>query len=389
MHAGRTIFSQVMDWLPPHEFRRCVARYHGDYRVRHMSCLDQFYCMAFAQLTYRESLRDIEACLRGAPTKLYHLGLRTRVSRSTLADANEHRDARIYADLARTLMATAQRLYAGDERWRHLRRAVYALDSSLIELSLKLFPWAQYKPDTAGVKLHTLLNVSTHVPAFVRLTRGKVHDVRVLDELPVEPGAVYVVDRAYVDYARLFRITQHGAYFVARPRRNLRFRRTTSRPVDWERGVRVDQTVRLVSFYSARGYPDSLRRVCYVDVQRDKHLTFISNNFNWAALTIAELYKSRWQVELFFKWLKQHLRIQAFYGTSENAVKTQLWIALSVYLILAIAKKELRLPHSLHTISQILSVNLFEKTPLQQLLAQATCTETNGEQHNSLSLFAF
>ena len=389
MNSGRTIFSQVMDWLPLSGFRACVSRYRGDYRTRELTCLDQFYCMAFAQLSYRESLRDIEACLRGSPTKLYHLGIRARIARSTLADANERRDARIYADLAEMLMQTAQRLYVDDEWWRTLHRAVYAFDSSVIELSLKLFPWAEYKPHSSGVKLHALLNVTTHIPGFVRITRGKIHDVNVLDDLPIEPGAVYVLDRGYVDFARLYRIAQRGAYFVTRPRKNARFRRTASREPDRDRGLMVDQTVRLVSFYPARSYPDSLRRICFVDLKTEKRLTFITNNFCWAGLTIAELYKSRWEVELFFRWIKQHLRIKAFYGNSENAVKTQLWIALSVYLILAIMKKELRLPQSLHAISQILSLNLFEKTPLQQLLRESTCTKKEERNHNSMPLFDF
>ena len=389
MNAGRTVFSQVMDFLPLQEFRKCVTRYEGDYRVRELSCLDQFYAMAFAQLSFRESLRDIELCLRGASNKLYHLGIRAHISRSTLADANERRDARIYADLVQHLMFRARKLYREDESWHRLSRAVYALDSSVIELSLKLFPWANYKLHSSGIKLHTLLNVATHVPSFVRLTPAKIHDVRVLDELPIEPGAVYVLDRAYVDYARLRRITQHGAYFVSRPRKDCHFRRTSSRPVDRERGLLLDQTVYLVHRRSVRKYPDALRRIRYVDRERNKRLMFITNNFNWAAMTIAELYKSRWEVELFFKWIKQHLRIKAFDGTSENAVKTQIWIALSVYLILAILKKELRLPHSLHTISQILSVNLFEKVQLPQLLAESTCSKMRNEDHKSLPLFDF
>jgi hypothetical protein len=372
-----------------HEFRKCVARYSGDHRVRSMSCLDQFYCMSFAQLSFRESLRDLEACLRGASSKLYHLGIRCRVSRSTLADANEHRDHRIYADLAEILMRTARRLYAEDEWGLNLRRAVYAFDASIIELSLRTFPWATYKPYASGVKLHALLNVETHIPSFVRVTRAKIHDINLLDVLPLEPGAVYVLDRGYVDYKRLFRFTQQGAFFVTRPRKSFRFRRTKSNPVDARSGVRSDQSVRLVSFYPSRGYPDTLRRIRYVDRERDKTLTFITNNFTWAARTIADLYKRRWEVELFFKWLKQHLRIKAFFGTSENAVRTQIWIALCVYLLLAILKRELQLPHSLHTLSQIFSVNLFEKTPLQQLLAEATCTQSPDESSNPGALFDF
>ena len=389
MNVGRPIFAQIMEWLPLHEFRKCVARYKGDHRVHSLSCLDQFYCMSFAQLSFRESLRDIEACLRGAPTKLYHLGIRGRVSRSTLADANEARDCRIYADLAQVLMQTARRLYANDEWALTLKRAVYAFDSSVIELSLRMFPWARYKPHASGVKLHALLNVATHIPTFARITRAKIHDVNLLDDLPVEPGAVYVLDRGYVDYKRLFRISQNRAFFVTRPKKSFRFRRTQSHPIDRSKGVRLDQTVRLVSFYPAKNYPDSLRRIRYTDVERNKQLTFITNNFTWAAATIADLYKSRWEVELFFKWLKQHLRIKAFFGTSENAVKTQIWIALCVYLILAIMKKELALPHSLHTLSQIFSVNLFEKTPLQQLLAEATCTQIDDQLHKSGTLFDF
>ncbi len=366
-----------------------VREHRGDYRVRRLSCLDQFYIMAFAQLSYRESLRDIETFLRAAPTKPYHLGIRARISRSTLADANEKRDSEIYAKLAAILIARAKRAYAGETTLQNLKHAVYAFDSSVIDLSLKLFPWGHFKKHCSGVKLHTLLNVVTHIPSFVRITLAKVADMTLLDELPLEPGAVYVVDRGYLDYERLRRIDQAGAFFVTRTRKRFRFRRLRSHALNEQPGVRSDQTVRLVNPVPRSKYPDSLRRIRYVDPETGKKLTFITNNFNWPALIVAGMYKSRWSVELFFKWIKQHLRLKAFFGTSLNAVKTQVWIALSVYLLLALMKKDLNLPHSLHTIAQLLSLSLFQKLPLPQLF-----TETNGNSEtpeicNSLPLFDF
>jgi hypothetical protein len=389
MNAGRMVFPQVMELLPLHEFRKCVRRYRGDYRARKFSCMDQFLCMAFAQLTYRESLRDIEACLGAAPTKLYHLGLRARISRSTLAEANEKRDWRIHADFARVLISTAQEMYAGESWGRNLKRTVYALDSTTIDLCLSLFPWAKFKRTKGAVKVHTLLNVQSHIPNFIRITHGKIHDVNILDDLVFEAGSVYVMDRAYLDYARLHRLHQSGAFFVTRPKKSFRFKRMRSHPVDKTTGVLSDHTVKLVSFYPAQNYPEHLRKIRYFDAERKKRLTFLTNNFTWAATTIALLYKSRWQVELFFKWIKQHLRIKAFYGTSENAVKTQIWISISVYVLVAIFKKQTALDLSLHSILQVLSVNLFEKVPLQQLFTDYCCRQTEERSHNSLTLWDF
>jgi Transposase DDE domain/Domain of unknown function (DUF4372) len=392
MHAGQTVFAQLMDHLSLPSFRTCVSRYRGDYRTRSLSCLDQFLCLAFAQLTYRESLRDIETCLRVSAPKLYHMGFRGRVCRSTLADANEKRDWRIFHDFASTLIATAGKLYAGQNWGRNLQRSVYALDSTTIDLCLQLFPWATFKQGKAGVKLHTLLNVVTHIPSFIHITKANVHDVRALDELPVESGAVYLLDRAYVDYARLHRLVRAGAHFVTRPRKSARFRRKCSMPVsdaDRSAGVTSDQHVRLSSFYSRKGYPDILRRVRFVDPETRKKFKFITNNLDWTPLTIALLYKSRWQVELFFRWIKQHLRIKAFYGTSENAVKTQVWTAVSIYVLVAIIKKRLNLPHSLYSILQVLSVSLFEKVPLSELFAASTVLPDDDDPCNSLNLFEF
>jgi Domain of unknown function (DUF4372)/Transposase DDE domain len=386
MNAGRMVFPQVMELLPLHEFRKCVRRYRGDYRARKFSCMDQFLCMAFAQLTYRESLRDIEACLGAASTKLYHLGLRARITRSTLAEANEKRDWRIYADFARVLISTAQEMYAGESWGRNLKRTVYALDSTTIDLCLSLFPWAKFKRTKGAVKVHTLLNVQSHIPNFIRITHGKVHDVNILDDLVFEAGSVYVMDRAYLDYARLHRLHRSGAFFVTRPKKSYRFKRMRSHPVDKTTGVLSDHTVKLVSFYPAQNYPGHLRKIRYFDAERKKRLTFLTNNFTWAATTIALLYKSRWQVELFFKWIKQHLRIKAFYGTSENAVKTQIWISISVYVLVAIFKKQTALDLSLHSILQVLSVNLFEKVPLQQLFTDYGCRQNEDRSHNSLTL---
>jgi hypothetical protein len=392
MNNGKTVFAQLMEHLSLHSFRTCVRRYRGDCRVRKLSCLNQFFCLAFAQLSYRESLRDIEACLSANPAKLYHMGFRAPIRRSTLADANEARDWRIYHDFGQVLIATARRLYAGESWGRNLQRAVYALDSTTIDLCLNLFPWATFKRTQGAIKIHTLFDVTTHIPSFIHVTKGSMHDVRILDELPLEPGAVYVLDRAYVDYARLNRLTTAGAFFVTRARKSFRFLRQCSLPLNaTERaaGIRSDQRVRLKSFYPARSYPADLRRIRCVDPDTAKRFTFLTNNFNWAATTVALLYKSRWQVELFFKWIKQHLRIKAFYGTSENAVKTQVWTAVSVYVLVAIIKKRLELPHSLHSILQVLSVNLFEKVPLPQLFTNVTVTFEPDDSHNQLPLFDF
>ena len=364
MNAGRTVFSQLIEFLPHQEFQKCVARYAGDRYLKNLSCWDQYLAMAFAQLTYRESLRDIEACLRSVGAKLYHMGFRGNVARSTLADANESRDWRIYADFAQVLIAIARPLYARDPIGIDLDQSLYALDSTTIDLCLSLFPWAKFRKKKAAVKMHTLLDLHGNIPTFIRITDGKVHDVNLLDEIMPEPGAFYVMDRGYIDFQRLFVFTLSAAFFVVRTKSNILLQRRYSHAVDKSTGVRSDQTVILTSFESASAYPDALRRVSYFDAETNKRLKFLTNNFALPALTIAQIYKCRWQVELFFKWIKQHLRIKAFYGTSENAVKTQIWIAVSVYVLVAIVRKQLELDASLYQILQILSVSLFEKTPI-------------------------
>lgn len=364
MLAGRTVFAQLMTHVSQKKFQTCVARYHGDYKASRLSCWDQYLCMAFAQLTYRESLRDIEACLRAVQLRLYHVGIRARVSRSTLADANETRDWRIYADFAQGLIRTARDLYGNEPLAVDLTNTVYALDATIIDLCLSVFPWARYRRHDAAVKLHTQLDLRGAIPTVVRITEGKCADVTFLDEVALEAGAIYIMDRGYVDFARLHRFTVEAAFFVTRTKKGIRFRRRTSRPVDFATGLQSDHTVGLATAPSRRAYPAPLRRVRYVDPETKKRLGFLTNNFTLPALTITQLYKSRWNVELFFKWIKQHLRIKAFYGTSENAVKTQIWIALSVYVLVAIVKKRLGLDVSLYKLLQILSVTLFEKTPI-------------------------
>ena len=371
MYHGRTVFSQVMEFLPQHDFRKCVARYQGHYKVKKFSCQEQYRCMAFAQLTYRHSLRDIEVCLRAMESRLYHMGIRSKVSRSTLADANENRDWRIFADFAHGLIATARRLYEDTDLGIDLEGTVYALDSTTIDLCLSMFPWARFRRRKGAVKLHTLLNLKGNIPEFIYISDGKLHDVNVLDILIPEPGSFYVMDRAYVDYSRLHLIHQVPAYFVTRAKSNMHFQRRYSHPVDHQSGVQSDQTIILCGYYTSKDYPEPLRRIRYRDVQKKKLLTFLTNNFVLPAPTIAALYKSRWQVELFFKWIKQHLRIKRFYGTSENAVKTQIWIAISTYVLVAIMKKQLKTELSLYTILQILSVTLFEKTPISQVLTES------------------
>jgi len=379
MNQGRTIFSQLISFLPDREFRRCVERYQGDIRLRGFSCWDQYLAMAFAQLTYRESLRDIEACLRSMQGKLYHLGFRGKVARSTLADANESHDWRIFANFAQVLIGIARPLHARDPIGVDLEQSLYALDSTTIDLCLSLFPWAKFRRRKAAVKMHTLLDLHGNIPTFIRVTSGDVHDVNILDEIMPEAGAFYVMDRGYIDFQRLFVFTLSSAFFVVRTKSNVLLQRRYSHPVDKSTGVRSDQTVILTSFESASVYPDALRRVSYFDAETNKQLKFLTNNFVLPALTIAQIYKCRWQVELFFKWIKQHLRIKAFYGTSENAVKTQIWIAVSVYVLVAIVRKRLGLEASLYQTLQILSVTLFEKTPilcaLQALDAGANLTE--------------
>jgi hypothetical protein len=389
MNSGRTVFAQLIEHLPHKEFQRCVARYRGDRYAKNFSCRDQYLAMAFAQFTYRESLRDIETCLGAIGGKLYHMGLRTSVARSTLADANESRDWRIYADFAQTLIATARRLYAGDAMGVDLDQSLYALDSTTIDLCLALFPWARFRRCKAAVKMHTLLDLRGNIPAFVHITNGKVHDVNVLDQLVPEAGAFYVMDRGYLDFERLFVLTLSAAFFVVRTKSNVLLQRRYSHPVDRSTGVHSDQTVVLSSFESASVYPDALRRVSYFDAETGRGLKFLTNNFTLPALTIAYIYKQRWQVELFFKWIKQHLRIKAFYGTSENAVKTQIWIAVSVYVLVAIVRKRLGLESSLYQILQILSLTLFEKMPILSAL-QGIDHDTNfAENANQLILFDF
>jgi len=389
MNQGRTVFSQLISFLPDREFRRCVERYQGDLRLREFSCWDQYLAMAFAQLTYRESLRDIEACLRSLQGKLYHLGFRGKVARSTLADANESRDWRIFADFACRLIATARRLYVQEPMGVDLDESLYALDSTTIDLCLTLFPWAQFRRRKAAVKMHTLLDLRGNIPTFIRVTDGKVHDVNILDEIMPEAGAFYVMDRGYIDFQRLFVFTLSSAFFVVRTKSNVLLQRRYSHPVDKRTGVRSDQTVILSSYESASVYPDALRRVSYYDAETNKRLKFLTNNFTLPALTIAQIYKQRWQVELFFKWIKQHLRIKAFYGTSENAVKTQIWIAVSIYVLVAIVRKRLGLEASLHQILQILSVTLFEKVPILQALETCDFQDDLVVNRNQLMLFDF
>ena len=387
MNQGRTVFSQLISFLPDREFRRCVERYRGDVRLRDFTCWNQYLAMAFAQLTYRESLRDIEACLGSLQGKLYHLGFRGKVARSTLADANESRDWRIFADFAQRLITTARRLYASEPIGVDLDQSLYALDSTTIDLCLSLFPWAKFRTHKAAVKMHTLLDLRGNIPTFIRITDGKVHDVNILDEITPEAGAFYVMDRGYIDFERLFALTLSSAFFVVRTKSNVLLQRRYSHPVDKSTGVRSDQTVVLTSFGSASAYPDTLRRVSYFDAETGKRLKFLTNNFALPAHTIAQIYKQRWQVELFFKWIKQHLRIKAFYGTSENAVKTQIWIAVSVYVLVAIMRKRLGIESSLYQILQILSLTLFEKTPiLQALHASDSCTDL-ADHSNQLILF--
>ena len=387
MNTGRTVFSQIMDLLPHWDFRKCVKRYHGDRKIQKFSCMDQFLCMAFAQLTYRESLRDIEVCLRGNQSKLYHMGIRSHISRSTLADANENRDWRIYADFAQILISIAKDLYAKDDFGINLQAEVYALDSTTIDLCLSLFPWARFRKTKGAIKLHTLLNLRGSIPEFIHISDGKLHDVNVLDILIVQPGSFYLMDRGYVDFARLYTIQQASAFFVTRCKRNFQFKRRYSHPVDKSTGLRSDQTIITTGVDTAKDYPIPLRRIRYYDTETNKSLIFITNNFVLPALIIAQLYKARWQVELFFKWIKQHLRIKSFYGTSANAVKTQVWIAVSVYVLVAILKKQLDLDQSLYIILQFLSVSIFEKTPISEAFSQEFYKTKISDYDNQLLLF--
>jgi len=387
MDSDTTIFTQLMDFVPQYEFRKCVERYNGNYKVKSFSCWDQYLCMAFAQLTYRESLRDIEACLRMARPKLYHMGIRGRVSRNTLAHANQVRDWSIFADFAQVLIGIARTLYVNERFDVDLEQSAYALDSTIIDLCLSLFPWASFRSHQAGVKVHTLLDLRGNIPALAFITNATVHDVNVLDLIVFEPGALYIMDRGYLDFARLYSIHVGKAFFITRAKVNFRFRRLYSHPVDKSTGLRSDQTIVMAGFYAGKDYPEKLRRIRYYDAAHDQTLVFITNNFFLPAVTIAELYRCRWQVELFFKWIKQHLRIKSFFGTSENAVKTQIWIAISIYVLVAIVKKQLKSDLSLYTILQILSVSLFEKMPISEAITPVYYQNQNQSNCIQLNLF--
>ena len=389
MNLGQTVFAQLMEFIPAYEFQLCVDRYHGNHYVKDFSCWDQFLCLAFAQLTDRSSLRDIETCLRAQQSKLYHMGFRGRVSRATLADANEVRDWRIFRDFAQVLIGMARDLYRDESFGVELCETVYAFDSTTIDLCLSLFPWAQFRRRKSAVKLHTLLDVRGSIPTNVYVTGGQVHDVNLLDQLLLEVGAFYLMDRGYVDFARLYVFTQACAFFITRAKKNLQFYLRTSRPVDRSTGVRCDQTIRLTGIRTAQRYPEVLRRIVYFDAEKESRLTFLTNNFLLLPLTIAQLYRARWQVELFFRWIKQHLHIKAFYGTSANAVKTQVWVALAVYVLVAMVKKQLGLDQSLYQILQILSVTIFEKTPISQGFFAVADETDNMKLAKQLSLFEF
>jgi hypothetical protein len=387
MYTGQTLFTQIMDFLPWKTFHRLVSRYGGDYRVRTLPCAEHFRVLAFAQLTYRESLRDIEACLSAQSAKLYHMGIRSPIKRSTLADANEGRDWRIYADFAQRLIAQARKLYAEEELGLDLSNTVYALDSTTIDLCLSLFPWAPFRSTKAAVKMHTLLDLRGNIPSFIHVSDGKLHDVNVLDMMIPEPAAIYVMDRAYLDFERLFGLHQAGAFFVTRAKSNTDLRRVYSAPSDRAQGIICDQTVALSGFYSHKHYPHHLRRIRFKDPETEKTLVFLTNLFGPPPMTICDLYKARWQIELFFKWIKQHLRIKKFYGNSENAVKVQIWTAVSVYVLVAIIKKRLNLDTSLYTLLQVFSVTLFEKIPLNTGFLENSNLAQDAMTHNQLNLF--
>jgi hypothetical protein len=387
MHSGKLVFAQLTSHLPLSTFRRCVTAYGGEHKIKSFSCLEQFLCLAFAQLTYRESLRDIEACLRAHSDKLYHMGIRSRISRSTLADANEARDWRIHAAFAQRLIAMARQLYLDEPFGVDLKETVYALDATTIDLCLSVFPWAPFRTAKAAVKLHTLLDLRGNIPAFIHISDGKVHEVNILDRLLPEAGAFYVMDRGYLDFERLFRLHTAGSFFVTRGKSNLKAQRRYSRPVDRGTGLICDQTVVLTGFYSSQDFDTPLRRIRFNDPKTGKRLVFLTNNFVLPALTIAELYRCRWQVELFFKWIKQHLRIKQFYGTSENAVKTQIWTAVSTYVLVAIVRKRLQIHASLYEMLQILSLTMFEKTPLDTLFSQIRASQNDVDSPNQMNLF--
>ena len=388
MNSGRTIFTQIMDYLSAYEFRQCVERYSGNYKIKSFSCWDQFLSMAFAQLTYRESLRDVQVCLRAAKQKTYHMGIRGKISRNTLAHANQTRNWRIYADFAQTLIQKARQLYANDSFGIELEHTIYALDATTIDLCLSLFPWAVFRKRKGAVKLHTLLDLRGNIPTVAFITSGKIHEVNILDNLSIEAGAIYIMDRGYLNYARLYNINQSAAYFVTRAKSNFSFQRLYSQKIDKATELKCDQVITLHGYYSKKDYPARLRRIVCYDAKGKKKLVFLTNNFTLPALTITEIYHKRWQIELFFKWIKQHLRIKAFYGTSENAVKTQIWIAITIYVLVAIIKKQLKLEQSLYTILQIVSVTLFEKMPLLQALTDIETIEQEVLINNQLNLFS-
>lgn len=387
MNSGKTVFKQLLQFLPHHDFSKCVARYNGDYKVRKFSCYDQFLCLAYAELSGRESLRDIETCLNSHNEKLYHIGFRGKVSRSTLADANESRDYRIFQDFGYVLIGMAEKLYKDEVLEIDLNQPLYAFDSTTIDLCLSLFPWAEFRETKAAVKMHTLLDLRGSIPSFIMITTGKVNDVKALDELPVKADSVIAMDRGYIDFKRLYEIHRKAAFFVIRAKNNLKFRRLYSREVDKTTGLRADQTIALFTRKSRKGYPEHLRRVSYFDKEQDKRFVFLTNHFGIPTKTVADVYKQRWQVELFFKWIKQHLRIKAFYGTSPNAVKTQIWVGLCIYLLVAITKKRLNLSVSLYTFLQIIEVNLFEKKAIFQVVADALKQNSEQPDPNQLRLF--
>lgn len=387
MYQGKIVFSQLISYLPKYEFNKCVMRYRGNHKVKSFSCWDQFLCMAFAQITYRESLREIITCLRAFENKLYHMGFRSRISKSTLADANENRDWRIYADFAQVLIDHARKLYHDEDLGFELNDTIYALDSTTIDLCLSLFPWARFRKRKGAIKLHLLMDLRGNIPSFIRITDGRVHDVNILDELIPEPGSFYTMDRAYLDFSRLYLLDQCGSFFVIRAKSNLDFKRLYSHRIDKTTGLICDQTILLTGINTSKDYPVRLRRIRYYDKEQNKRLTFLTNNFILPALTVAQLYKSRWQIELFFKWIKQHLRIKSFYGNSENAVKTQIWIAISVYVLMAIVKKQLKINLSLYTFLQIMSISVFEKIHILQLVTENTYKYFKHCPHNQMELF--
>ena len=387
MNKGQTVLTEIMSYLPRHSFRKCVNKYQGNYKVHSFSCWEQFLVMAFAQLTYRESLRDIETCLRAMQNKLHHIGIQSNISRSTLADANEKRDYRIYADFALILINEAKELYKDEKLFGELNATIYALDSTTIDLCLSLFPWAKFRSTKSAIKIHTLLNLQNNIPAFINITDGSVHDVNILDELITEIGAFYIIDRGYTDFERLYRLNIGNAFFVTRAKSNLQFKRIYSHQVDKSLGLICDQSIFLTGFYTSKDYPDKLRRIKYFDSENNRKLTFITNNFYLSAITIANLYKQRWQIELFFKWIKQNLKIKSFYGNSFNAVKTQIWIAISVYVLLAIIRKKLRIEHSLYTFLQVVSISIFEKVPIISMFSENNYTNDTIYSDNQLFLF--